>query len=259
MMSVGGLAAGMAHEINNPLGGILQGQQNIRRRLDGSLSKNNEVATQLGLKMDSLHAYLEQRQILHFLDQIADAGKRASDIVENMLQFSRKGDVKRQPTNIATLIDKVLELAAVDYDLKKQYDFRRITIQRDFDPELSEISCIASEIQQVLLNILRNSAQALQGRIQQGETAHITVRTRRQDDMASIEVTDNGEGMDAEARRRVFEPFYTTKPPGLGTGLGMSVSYFIVVDTHGGTMDVTSTPGQGTTVTVTLPIQVVGA
>ncbi|MET0102551.1 MAG: GAF domain-containing protein [Sedimenticola sp.] len=253
MMSVGGLAAGMAHEINNPLGGILQGEQNIRRRFSPEMDKNRTIAEELGLDLEKVQQYMERREILHFMDAIAQSGKRASIIVNNMLHFSRK-DEKKQPVDIVGLLDQVLELAAVDYDLKKKYDFRSIEIRRDYEPGLPPIPCNSSEIEQVLLNILRNSAEALQEIAGSGKTPQITVNAHRKGKYVQIDIIDNGPGISEETRRRVFEPFFTTKPPGKGTGLGLSVSYFIVTDTHDGEMTMESEIGKGSKLSIFLPI-----
>ncbi|MET0012248.1 MAG: PAS domain S-box protein [Sedimenticola sp.] len=255
MMSVGGLAAGMAHEINNPLGGILQGLQNIKRRLSPELAKNLETASRLGIDLEKTQQYLAEREILHFIEGMSDAGQRASEIVSNMLQFSRRADKSREPEDISALIERTLELATVDYDLKKKYDFRNIEISREFDPELPNVPCVASELQQVLLNLLRNAAQALYEQDDRSEPARITLRTSRENNMARIDVVDNGPGMDKETSRRIFEPFFTTRPPGLGTGLGLSVSYFIICEQHKGEMNVDSTPGEGTTISIMLPLE----
>jgi signal transduction histidine kinase len=115
------------------------------------------------------------------------------------------------------------------------------------------VLCIASEIQQVLLNLLRNAAQALQRQTERSGPPRITVRTRRHAEGVHIEVQDNGPGMDEAVRVRVFEPFFTTRPVGEGTGLGLSVSYFIIKDEHGGEMSAASRPGEGATFTITLP------
>ncbi|MES9887624.1 MAG: ATP-binding protein, partial [Candidatus Sedimenticola sp. 6PFRAG1] len=224
MMSVGGLAAGMAHEINNPLGGILQGLQNIRRRLSPALEKNKESAKRLGVDLEKVQDYLAEREILHFIEGMSEAGQRASEIVSNMLQFSRRADTKREAEDIKALIERTLELATVDYDLKKKYDFRNIEILRDYGDDLPLVPCIPSEIQQVLLNLLRNAAQALYEQEDRAEPARITIRTRRENGMAIIDVMDNGPGMEQITSKRIFEPFFTTRPPGTGTGLGLSVS-----------------------------------
>jgi PAS domain S-box-containing protein len=251
MMSVGGLAAGMAHEINNPLGAIMQGAQNILRRLSPDLPVNVEAAAECGTELEKISAYIQKRGIKNFLDGIRESGERASAIVSNMLQFSRRSETSMSRANIAELIDRTVELASSDYDLKKKFDFRHIRILRDFDPEVGEAPCIAAEIEQVILNLLKNAAYAM---VDAGvRDPCITVRTRREDGMAGIEVEDNGPGMDEETQRRVFEPFFTTKMVGMGTGLGLSVSYFIIVENHRGTIEVESRPGTGARFIVRLP------
>ncbi|MEJ1385658.1 MAG: transporter substrate-binding domain-containing protein [Candidatus Sedimenticola sp. (ex Thyasira tokunagai)] len=253
MMSVGGLAAGMAHELNNPLGGILQGLQNIKRRLSPELDKNLEVASQLGLDLELVQNYTAQRQIDSFMTGMAEAGERASAIVRNMLQFSRRSEMVKSEEDVAQLIEQALELAAVDYSLKKRFDFRDIEIVREFESGGVAVKCIASEIQQVLLNLLRNAAQSF-GEKPKEATPRITLRVRVEREMLLLEVEDNGPGMDEATRNRIFEPFFTTRPPGEGTGLGLSVSYFIICDEHGGRMEVESAPGEGSRFIIGLPL-----
>jgi len=254
MMSVGGLAAGMAHELNNPLGGILQGLQNIRRRMSPQLEKNREVAEALHLDLDVLQTYMQRREILSFMDGVNEAGQRAAAIVKNMLNFSRKADSQPSSVDLEGLIEQALALASVDYDLKKKYDFRAIKISREFGEGLLPVPCIPSEIQQVLLNLLRNAAQALYAKQDKSTTPRITIRLQQYDGHAFIEVEDNGPGLDEETCKRIFEPFFTTRPIGEGTGLGLSVSYFIIHDEHGGKISVTSKPGKGAKFRISLPL-----
>lgn len=254
MMSLGGLAAGMAHELNNPLGGMMQGVQNIRRRLSPGLEKNRKVADELGLDMEKIQHYLQQREIERFIHSITEAGERASAIVNNMLRFSRKGEDRFSLENLTELIDRTTELASVDYDLKKKYDFRSIDVQREYQPGLPPVRCVASEIQQVILNLLRNAAQILYEQKDRTEPPRIIIRISRDEDNARIEVEDNGPGMDETTRQRVFEPFFTTRPPGQGTGLGLSVSYYILHDEHGGDIEVETVPGKGTKFILLLPL-----
>jgi len=253
MMSVGGLAAGMAHEINNPLSGVLQSSQNIQRRLTADLEANRQVAESLGVDLQLVYRYLEERGILEFVESIRQASSRASRIIADMLAFSRSTNSEFQPARIEEILDTAVRLAANDYDLKKKYDFRDIEIVRDLDPELDTVICEPMEIEQVLLNLVKNAAQAMA--MDGGSLPHrITLRTRKENDYARIEVEDNGPGMDEPTRRRVFEPFFTTKAVGAGTGLGLSVSYFIVTEQHKGTIDVNSAPGQGTCFIMRLPL-----
>jgi signal transduction histidine kinase len=170
-----------------------------------------------------------------------------------MLHFSRPSDSRMVPTSLAELLDKTVALAAHDYDLRKKYDFRKIEIIRDYENDLPLVPCVATEIGQVILNLLRNASQAFDPSQTPVEPPCIALRLRRDMNFIRFDVEDNGPGMDEETRKRVFEPFFTTKDVGVGTGLGLSVSYFIVTSHHGGTMAVDSTPGQGTRFTLRLP------
>ena len=213
--------------------------------------QNRAVADALGLDLNQLNRYLQERGILRFLEGIREAGARAAKIVADMLSFSRRSEARFVPVDLEDLLETVLRLAASDYDLKKKYDFKRIAIQRDYDPTLRLVYCDKTEIEQVILNLLKNAAQAM---AEEGTPAPaITLRTLREPDYVLIEVIDNGPGMDDKTLKRVFEPFFTTKEVGVGTGLGLSVSYFIVTEQHNGRLSVTSRPGQGTRLSIRLP------
>ncbi|WP_372795037.1 PAS domain S-box protein [Pontiella sp.] len=253
MMSVGGLAAGMAHEINNPLAGILQNLQVMKNRVTHTTERNTTAALAAGTSMAAIQAYMQERGILQMMDTVSEAGRRAAKIVDNMLSFSRKDESHFAPNDLAEIIERSIELASNDYNLKKRFDFRHIKIHRDID-ELDPIPCEGSQIQQVLLNLLSNSAQAMAESGQQKDP-QITVRLKREAEMVLIEVEDNGPGMKAEIRKRVFEPFFTTKDVGHGTGLGLSVSYFIITENHGGTMNVFSSPGRGARFSIRIPYE----
>jgi len=255
MLTVGGLAAGMAHEINNPLAAIIQNLQVMRNRVSGGLEKNKHAAEACGTRMEAIEAYMEDRGIYSMMESMMEAGLRAVKIVENMLNFSRKSGTRFAPHNLGRLLDDVVDLASKDYNLKKRYDFRDIQIVREYDSATPEVPCEPSEIQQVLLNILRNGAEAMWETKGTGDPPRFILRIRPDNDMVRIEIEDNGPGMDEDVRRRVFEPFFTTKDVGVGTGLGLSVSYFIVSDNHGGTISVDSVRGSGSTFIIRLPFQ----
>jgi len=255
MLSVGGLAAGMAHEINNPLAGILQNVQVILDRASSELPMNRQAADACGASLEAVRAYLERRQIFQMLDAIRQSGQRAAQIVSNMLSFARAGEHAFSTCDLGELLDQTVELASNDYNLKKKYDFRRIEIVRQYDPELPLVPCERAKIQQVILNVLTNGAHAMAGGTAGDEPPRFILRTARDGDMARIEIEDNGPGMSAEVRHRVFEPFFTTKGVAEGTGLGLSVAYFIVTENHRGTMSVESTPGDGATFIIRLPMR----
>ncbi|NJB68413.1 PAS domain S-box-containing protein [Desulfobaculum xiamenense] len=252
MMSVGGLAAGMAHEINNPLGIILQSGQNLRRRFSEDLPINREVAARHGVDLVGVAAYMQERGIVRYLDAIAEAGQRAARIVSSMLDFTRTPERGRGSFRMNELLDSALALAAGDSGLRTKCGFDAIAIQRQYDPDLPEVPCSRGQIEQVFLNVIRNAAEAL-SRGKKGDEPVITVSTAARSGFVRVTVADNGPGMDAQTVRRVFEPFFTTKPPGEGTGLGLSVAYFIVTATHGGRFRVESEPGRGTAFIVELP------
>ncbi|POA34442.1 MULTISPECIES: HAMP domain-containing sensor histidine kinase [unclassified Pseudomonas] len=254
MLSVGGLAAGMAHEINNPLGAILHNVQNIRRRLSADLPKNIETAEQIGIELDSVNRYLQNREVPQLLDGIQQAGARAAKIVTHMLSFSRRSNRQMAPCDLPALIDQAVEIASNDFDLAIGFDFKGQAIIRQFDPQLGPVPGTANELEQVLLNLLKNAAQAIHQRENATEPGRITLRTRLNPPWAEIQVEDNGVGMSENVRKRTFEPFFTTKEIGQGTGLGLSVSYFIITNNHKGQMEVQSTLGQGTCFTLRLPL-----
>ncbi|MDB6141008.1 MAG: kinA 1 [Pseudomonas sp.] len=254
MLSVGGLAAGMAHEINNPLGAILHNVQNIRRRLSPDLPKNLEQAELTGIPLDSVNRYLQSREVPQLLDGIQQAGARAAKIVSHMLSFSRLSNRKMAPCDLPALIDQAVEIASNDFDLTIGFDFKGQAITRQFDPHLGPVPGTANELEQVLLNLLKNAAQAIHQRENDAEPGRIILRTRLNPPWAEIQVEDNGVGMPENVRKRTFEPFFTTKEIGQGTGLGLSVSYFIITNNHKGQMEVQSTLGQGTCFTLRLPL-----
>ncbi|MCP4689109.1 MAG: PAS domain S-box protein [Desulfobacterales bacterium] len=253
MLSVGGLAAGMAHEINNPLAGILQNVQVMKIRVSRGLPKNQRVAEACETSIDAIESYMEKRGVLKMIESVSASGRRAAKIVNNMLSFSRKSESSFAPRNVYALLDQTIELAENDYDLKKKYDFRKIAIIREYDPAVPETPCEGSKIQQVFLNILKNGAQAMC----EADTPapRFICRILQEGEMIRIEIEDNGPGMDPATRKRVFEPFFTTKDVKTGTGLGLSVSYFIITENHGGTMTAESEHGRGTRFIIRLPME----
>jgi PAS domain S-box-containing protein len=252
MMSLGGLAAGMAHEINNPLGIIFQSVLGVLRRLDPETPANRQEAQALNLDLDVVQEFLRRRNILRYLDGIREAGYRATEIVRHMLNFSRSSDSRITESDLRLLVRQAASLAEKGYDLKENYDFKRIALTLALDEDLPPVPCVPSEIEQVLLNLLRNAAQAMA----EACTRHpsLTVRVKRAEGQAVIEVEDNGPGIPKAQLGRVFEPFFTTKKVGQGTGLGLSVSYFIITNTHRGVMTAASEPGHGAVFTVRLPL-----
>jgi len=253
MISVGGIAAGVAHEINNPLGIIMVTSQNLAQRTRPDFPKNIEVARGLGLDMNLLDQYMRARRLHEFIGNIQEAAVRAADIIRHMLDFSRRSESKRKVCDLRTIIERAVHLAGSDYDLKKSYDFRKIHMVWECEDNLPKVNCTETEIEQVFLNLLRNAAQAMASAQPEIADPRVVVRMQGREGRVVVEVDDNGPGMPPEVQRRAFEPFFTTKSPGVGTGLGLSVSYFIITRSHDGLMSVESRPGVGTKFVVELP------
>jgi signal transduction histidine kinase len=155
---------------------------------------------------------------------------------------------------LPAVIDQALEIAGNDFDLTESFDFKSLLIRREFDPALGPVPGTANELEQVLLNLLKNAAQAIHQREDASTPGQIILRTRLAPPWAEIQVEDNGAGMAESVRKRIFEPFFTTKEVGQGTGLGLSVSYFIITNNHKGQMEVQSKEDQGTCFTLRLPL-----
>jgi len=253
MLSVGGLAAGMAHEINNPLASIIQNMQVIHNRIASDLPQNHKAAEECGVMMKAIQDYMEKRDVMAMIAAVKDSGERAAKIVNNMLSFSRKSQSQFSTHDLGKLMDQTVDLASNDYDLKKKYDFRQIEIVRNYDPEMSLINCEGNQIQQVMLNILKNGAQIMFDNRQKNNDPKFILSIKKEENYAIIEIEDNSIGMDEKTRKRIFEPFFTTKAVGEGVGLGLSVSYFIITENHHGSMTVESVPGKGSKFIIQLP------
>ncbi len=169
------------------------------------------------------------------------------------IYFARKSDSVKQKHCLEELIEKTLDLSQNDYDLKERYDFNQISIVREYDPDLPAVLCEESKIQQVIFNVFKNAAEAMDERGQGREKPKLTIRLSSEKNYICIEIEDNGPGMDEKTRKRIFEPFFTTKAVDKGTGLGLSVSYYIIVEDHKGIMNVESFPGMGTRFIIRLP------
>lgn len=256
MLSVGGLAAGMAHEINNPLAGILQNTDVVVNRLKADIQANHKAAKAAGTDMSAISTFMENRDIFKILANVKNAGIRAAEIVNDMLGFARKSTGRFSLCHMDKLLDETLKIISADYDLKKHFDFKQIIIKKEYDSDLPQIFCDKGKIQQVIFNILQNGAHAMAETKGEGQeySPQFIFRLKHEDKSVKLEIEDNGPGMDKEVSQRVFEPFFTTKPVGVGTGLGMSVSYFIITHNHKGSIKVESSPGKGTKFIIVLPL-----
>jgi PAS domain S-box-containing protein len=253
MLSVAGLAAGMAHEINNPLGTISQGCQNLVRRSSAMLPRNFEVAKRLGVEMETIESYFKERQLFEIMDSMQGAVEKASEIIKNMLQFSRRSESKKVQYSLKKIVEEVIDLAYNDYDLKKKFNFRSFKIVKEYEDSIPDVHITVTELQQVVYNILQNAAHAMRGEENSGKLPTLTFRLSREIKYVRLEIEDNGPGIKEKIKNRIFEPFFTTKEVGEGTGLGLSVSYMIVTHNHNGLLTVESIPGRGTKFIIQIP------
>lgn len=255
MLSIGGMAAGMAHEINNPLAGMMQNAQVIQSRLTKKMPANIAAAEKSGVCLDNLGEYMEARGINKQFAHIHEAGHHAAKIVFNMLSFARKGEGKKSYENLVRLMEKTISLAKNEYDLKKKFDAKQMDIKMETADGFPFVFCEASKIQQVFFNIIKNGTEAMvTARDSHAPKPAFFIQFFVKNKMAVIEISDNGPGMEEQVQKKIFEPFFTTKSPGQGTGLGLSVSYFIIEEDHQGELKAASSREKGTTFTIKLPI-----
>ncbi|WP_282563029.1 ATP-binding protein [Tahibacter amnicola] len=253
MASVGQLAAGIAHEINNPMAFVSANLGVLQRYLQsifGILRAYERLKQVLGAGHPEVERIneLEEKESLPYIrkdlttlmPETLDGVSRVEKIVKDLKDYSMVNEAEWQKIDIHAAIESTLNVLSHRLNEKAE-------VIREYGT-LPEIECVAFQIKQVLLNILVNATQALEGR------GRITIRTGREGDQIWFSITDTGFGIEPEHLNRVFEPFFTTRPVGQGTGLGLSVSYNIV-KSHGGTIDVESTPLNGATFTVRLPIR----
>lgn len=250
MYSLGEVAAGIAHEINNPLSVILQNVQNVVRRIDINFPINQTRAHQLNVDLTQVRTYLSQSEILQMLDAIREAGERSAAIVHNMLEFSHNSKRITGLIDIKHLVEQTIALNRSSRPNTSEQN--PIEINTQYQEPLPAINASAPELQQVLLNLLRNATQAFVQ--QKTHNPTINIRVYCEDIHLVMEIQDNGPGMADTVRKHIFEPFYTTKEISSGTGLGLSVSYFIITERHQGTIEVKSSPAKGSTFIIKLPL-----
>ena len=251
MASLGELTAGIAHEIQNPLNFVTNFADVSAELVQELEEEQQRPARDLALEAELL-ADLRQN-----LQKITHHGQRASGIVRNMLEHSRQSTGERQPTNLNQLADEYLRLAY--HGLRAKDKTFNATITTFFDPSLKEVEVVAQDLGRVLLNLFTNAFYAVRKRQQAGEAGYaptVSVSTlHRAGGQIEVRVQDNGTGIPADIQPKIFQPFFTTKPTGEGTGLGLSLSYDIVTKGHGGTLTVASKVGEGTEFIVSLPLQ----
>ena len=257
MAFLGELTAGIAHELQNPLN-FMKNFAEVSTHLVDDIPDNGLGTGRTAGLGNEILVGLKQN-----LQQISQHGQRASAIIKDMLDHSRSGTYQRVASDINALVADSLALAYQGL-IANDKGFRA-TLGKEFDPKLGAVAVVPQDLSRVLLNLCTNALYAVRERKKQAADLPflpeenyeptVTVSTRRPSSRAvEIRVRDNGTGMPDAVRQKVFQPFFTTKPPGHGTGLGLSISYDIVTKGHGGTLTVESHEGEGTEFLITLPV-----
>jgi signal transduction histidine kinase len=250
MASLGELTAGIAHEIQNPLN-FVNNFAEVSRELADELAEERARPTRDATLEAELLADLRQN-----LQKINQHGKRAASIVRGMLEHSRASTGERQPTDLNALCDEYLRLAY--HGLRAKDKSFNATLQTDFAPVLPLVEAVGQDMGRVLLNLFTNAFYAVRQRQlaapEPGYAPTVSVRTAFVNREVCVVVQDNGTGIPEAVQAKIFQPFFTTKPSGEGTGLGLALSHDIVVQGHGGALEVASEAGMGTTFTIKLPV-----
>ncbi|SIO66224.1 His Kinase A (phospho-acceptor) domain-containing protein [Bradyrhizobium erythrophlei] len=252
LASLGQLTAGIAHEIKNPLN-FVNNFAALSAELTDELNdvlKPAAISDRIRKEVDELTGLLKDN-----LQKVVQHGKRADSIVKNMLLHSREGSGDHRPADINALVDESLNLAY--HGTRAERPNFNVTLQRNFDPAAGIVDVFPQEITRVFLNLVANGFYAVTKRKNEnGDAAFdpiLSAATRDLGDSVEIRIRDNGTGIPPEVKDKMFNPFFTTKPAGEGTGLGLSMSHDIIVKQHGGTIDVETAPGQFTEFRIVLP------
>jgi PAS domain S-box-containing protein len=263
--SVGQLAAGIAHEINTPTQYVSDNTRFLRDAFEDVLKvqakyseltsayRNGSATKELLAAVDKAVKDVDLEfltsEIPKALEQSLEGTQRITKIVQSMKDFAHPGIAVKQACDLNKAIDSTITVARGEW----KYVAEMVT---DFDPSLPLIPCLQGEFNQVVLNMIINAAHAIGEAVGDGSKGQgkITISTRRVEPWVEIRISDTGKGIPESIRGRIFDPFFTTKQVGKGTGQGLAISHNVVVDKHGGTINLESTEGVGTTFIVRLPL-----
>ena len=251
MASLGELTAGIAHEIQNPLNFVNNFSEVNKELLDEMVEELKKGNTEDAISI--------AKDIVDNEAKINHHGKRADAIVKGMLQHSRNNSGQKEPTDVNALADEYLRLAY--HGLRAKDKSFNATMQTDFDESIGVINIVPQEIGRVILNLITNAFYVVNEKKKQlleGYEPTVTVATKKiinpsGSNVVTISVADNGNGIPQKVLDKIFQPFFTTKPTGQGTGLGLSLSYDIV-KAHGGELKVETKEGEGSEFVIILPI-----
>lgn len=246
MASLGELTAGIAHEIQNPLN-FVKNFSEVNAELIQELKEEIENGDLEEVKAIADDIADNEAKIIHH-------GKRADGIVKGMLQHSRTTSNEKEPTNINELADEYLRLAY--HGLRAKDKSFNADFKTNLDKTIPKIKIIPQDIGRVLLNLINNAffvVSQKEKENKEGYQPEVVVSTKNLNGLIEIKVKDNGSGIPEDIKEKIFQPFFTTKPTGEGTGLGLSLSYDIITKGHGGKLKVDSKIGEGSTFTIQIP------
>jgi len=251
LASLGQLTAGIAHEIKNPLN-FVNNFSSLSTELVEELNdalKSAALDEKTREEVDELTGMLKGN-----LEKVVQHGRRADSIVKNMLLHSREGSGERRPADINAIVEESLNLAY--HGARAEKPGFNVTLERNFDPSAGSVELFPQEITRVILNLISNGFYAAAKRKEGGAEGFeptLTASTRDLGTAVEIRIRDNGTGIPDEVLEKIFNPFFTTKPAGEGTGLGLSMSHDIIVKQHGGGLEVATEPGSFTEFVIKLP------
>jgi len=247
MASLGELTAGIAHEIQNPLNFINNFSEVNTELID-------ELKEELG-KDNKQQAIEIANDIKDNEQKINHHGRRADAIVKSMLQHSRSSSGKKELTDINVLADEYLRLAY--HGMRSKEKSFNVDVRSDLDPSIEKVNVIQQDIGRVILNLITNAFYVVAEKKQQKGDDYepvVTLSTKKAGDNILISVRDNGNGIPQKVLDKIFQPFFTTKPTGQGTGLGLSLSYDIITKGHGGELKVETKEGEGSVFIISIPV-----
>jgi signal transduction histidine kinase len=247
MASLGELTAGIAHEIQNPLN-FVNNFSDVSVDMMDELNEEMEKGNTEDVKI--IAEILKQN-----LEKISHHGNRASSIVKGMLEHSRISDGEQESVDINALADEYLRLAY--HGLRAKDKNFNAGFKTELDESIPKLNVIPQDMGRVLLNLINNAFYAVSKKVKRGQDDYspmVSLSTKKTDRTIQIRITDNGDGIPASVLDKIFQPFFTTKPTGEGTGLGLSLSYDIITKGHGGELKVDTKEGEGTKFIIVLPL-----
>ena len=250
LSSLGTLSAGIAHEIQNPLNFV----NNFSEISCDLLDEVFEDFLQNGSVSDPVELKELLEEVRKNVAKIAEHGKRADNVIRRMLTHARESTEEKESCDLNQLINEYLTLSYKAYRARASELI--VDIQKDLEENLPSIKLNAQNVGRTFLNLFNNSFYAMHQKVQGNPNyhPHLLVSTKKEDGLISITVKDNGIGISKEHQENIFQPFFTTKPDGQGTGLGLSLSYEIITNDHQGEMVLESEAGEFTAFTIRLPL-----